>query len=125
MRKNISPHLQIYAAQFTSMLSILHRVSGIFLVLSLCSFWTLGQTIILNLSFYNFYFLISLFFNMQAFFLFFIIGFFIYHLTNGIRHLIWDSGHLLTNEAHYKSSYLVILLTIVTTNMIWCVFQLN
>jgi len=87
----LSPHLQVYNPQITSVLSILHRIMGValsvgtvFLIywLSAAAYgpeafaraqgffgsW-IGQLILLGLTF-------SLF----------------YHLTNGIRHLLWDMG---------------------------------
>lgn len=32
---------------------------------------------------------------------------FVYHYVNGIRHLIWDTGKLLTMKAVYTSGYII------------------
>lgn len=88
----LSPHLQIYQPQLTSVLSICHRMTGLALVVgSLALVWWLlaaadgdaafgtaqrfwgswlGLLLLLGWSF-------SLF----------------YHLCNGIRHLAWDAGY--------------------------------
>ena len=88
----LSPHLQIYSPQITSVLSILHRATGVVLTFGtiFLVYWLLaaahgpdaferaqffmgswyGQLVLLGVSF-------SLF----------------YHLANGIRHLIWDAGY--------------------------------
>lgn len=87
----LSPHLQIYKPQVTSVLSILHRLTGVALVIGTIPFvyWlaalaggadsyataqalfgsVLGQILL-------FLWVFSLF----------------YHLCNGIRHLFWDMG---------------------------------
>ena len=90
----LSPHLQIYRWQLTSVLSILHRASGVTLSAGtiLLVWWLiaaasgpeayegvqdfLGSWIGLLLLFG---WTLSLF----------------YHLCNGIRHLVWDTGHAL------------------------------
>ena len=88
----ISPHLQIYKPQITSILSISHRFTGIILYLStfLISLWLFctafnnNLKIILN----NFFFS-----NLGKIILFFITFSFTYHFLNGLRHLIWDFGY--------------------------------
>ena len=90
----LSPHLQIYKPQITSVLSISHRISGvalnfvlIMLVLGLLCI-TLGES--------YFELLISLitFFPIKIIIFLAILGF-SYHFLNGIRHIIWDFGFLL------------------------------
>jgi succinate dehydrogenase / fumarate reductase cytochrome b subunit len=87
----LSPHLQIYNPQITSVLSIMHRIMGVTL-----SFGTVFLIYWLSAAAYG----PDAFAQAQAFF-----GSFIgqlvllsltfslfYHLANGIRHLIWDVG---------------------------------
>lgn len=88
----ISPHLTIYKPQITTVMSILHRITGlalsfgtIFLVAWLwaaayspdCFTWLHGF-------FGSFFGKIMMFGWTVAFY---------YHLLNGIRHLWWDLGH--------------------------------
>ena len=87
----LSPHIQIYRPQITSVLSILHRATGIFLCFGAVVFawWVialalgpepyaavrgalgswLGRLLLLAWTFS-----------------------FFYHLCNGVRHLFWDAG---------------------------------
>ena len=87
----LSPHLQIYRPQITSVLSILHRMTGVALTVGtvLLTWWLVAAA-------YG----PEQFANAQAFFgsLFgqlFLWAFtfsLFYHLCNGIRHLLWDFG---------------------------------
>ena len=87
----LSPHLQVYRPQITSILSILHRITGVAL-----TFATLLLTWWLAAAAYG----PEQFADAQAF-----LGSWIgqlllwgftfavfYHLANGVRHLMWDFG---------------------------------
>ncbi len=106
-RRPLSPHLQVYRPQLTSVLSILHRATGIALSLGalLLVYWLiaaaageaeftyaqaligswLGRLLLLGWSF-------ALFF----------------HLANGIRHLFWDAGLGFGLPAVYASGWAVV-----------------
>ncbi|MDC7805334.1 succinate dehydrogenase, cytochrome b556 subunit [Luteimonas sp BLCC-B24] len=43
----------------------------------------------------------------------------VYHLLNGIRHLMWDSGWGFELPEVYRSGYTVIVLAVVLTAAIW------
>lgn len=43
----------------------------------------------------------------------------VYHLLNGIRHLMWDSGRGFELAEVYRSGYTVIALAVVLTAAIW------
>ncbi len=87
----LSPHIQIYRPQITSVLSIVHRITGVAL-----TFGTLFLT----------WWLVSAAYGPDAFataqaFLGSIVGHLLlwgftfavfYHLANGVRHLLWDFG---------------------------------
>ncbi len=114
----LSPHLQIYRWQLTSVLSILHRASGVALSAGaiLLVWWLvaaasgpqayegvqdfLGSWIGLLLLFG---WTLSLF----------------YHLCNGIRHLVWDTGHALDLELTYIGGWIVVGATGVLTLVAW------
>ena len=85
----LSPHLQIYKWQISSLLSIKHRISGVInlVALILIFFWLIvlsfGET-----NYELFLLTINSFFGK-----FILIGFtwsMIFHLLSGIRHLAWD-----------------------------------
>lgn len=94
MKKNelpISPHLQIYKPQLTSVLSISHRIAGIFLIslLPLVTIWL--TCLILGESIYQIFIQIMSLFISKIILIFICFGF-SYHMLNGIRHIFWDFG---------------------------------
>lgn len=114
----LSPHLQVYKPQITSMSSILHRASGAFLAIGLFLFaWgvislaqgpetydifiqfiqsTIGQIALVGWS--------------AAFF---------YHACTGIRHFILDSGYLYEKGVASLSGWIVILVAATMTACTW------
>ena len=108
----ISPHLQIYKPQLTSVLSIVHRGTGIFLSFGalLLAYWLLsiaaGPEVYSKLAAH-----ISAWYGQVILFAF--VFSLYYHLCNGVRHLFWDAGLGLEIETTYKSGYAVILITVI------------
>lgn len=110
----LSPHLQIYKPQITSLLSISHRISGValnfvlvMLVLGLLCI-TLGES--------YFELLISLInsFPIKIIIFLAILGF-SYHFLNGIRHIIWDFGFLLGIRSSAIFGYFIIATSIISS----------
>jgi len=114
INRPLSPHLTVYKPQLTSTLSIFHRISGAFLALSLIASFILYQSITANLNLYPFYWCLSLFLPSLLVFAFLniILVAFSYHMNNGIRHLLWDSGFFLDLTKVYASGKVVILSTV-------------
>lgn len=117
-KRPLSPHLQIYKPQMTSMTSILHRMTGFGLSvgLILLALWLFGAAYDAEL------------FTCVTEFAGSIIGIillagwsfaFYYHLANGIRHLIWDTGRMLAVEDAYKLGYLVLGFALSATVGTW------
>ena len=113
----LSPHLQIYKPQLTSVLSISHRMTGfalsIIVLLSPVIIYFLTNTagthqVVISLLQNSF---IKLIFSLALFGL-------IYHLCNGIRHLAWDAGYGLDLDSSYKSGYIVLGVSISLTLLI-------
>lgn len=116
----LSPHLQIYKPQITSMLSILHRITGVALAAGTLLFvWWLiaaaagpeayagvegfigswiGYIVMIGWSF-------SLF----------------YHLCNGIRHLFWDAGRGFEIATVERSGWVVVVASVGLTAAAWIV----
>ena len=114
----LSPHLQIYKPQLTSVLSITHRGTGVALSAGtlLLVYWLMalaagpesyetarevfgawyGQIVLLGFTFALFY-----------------------HLCNGIRHLFWDAGLGFELETAYASGAAVVVVSIVLTVFAW------
>ena len=103
----LSPHLQIYRWQLTSVLSILHRAAGVALSAGaiLLVWWLVAaasgpdayQSVADFLG--SWLGLLLLFGWTLSLF---------YHLCNGIRHLVWDTGHGLDLKSTYFGGWLVV-----------------
>ena len=114
----LSPHLQVYRWQLTSVLSILHRASGVFLALGVvplvgwlvaaaagpawfdCAQQIAGSIIGRTL-------------------LFVWTGAFFYHLLNGLRHLAWDAGWGFELSTTYRTGWAVLVVSTVLTIVAW------
>lgn len=115
--KPLSPHLQIYAPQLTSITSILHRVSGIgntvgLVLLSLILWGAANDS--------GLYFLITDFMT-TPFGLVVLSGFaasFSYHLSTGIRHFIFDAGAMMDLKNSYRLGYATLALALILSVLI-------
>ena len=114
----LSPHLSIYRWPITMTLSILHRATGLALSVGLLVLvaWlfsaasgvesyaavlsvldsTLGRACLVGWSF--------------AFF---------FHLSNGIRHLVWDAGFGFEKRQANASAWFVLVLALLLTAIFW------
>ncbi|HZL31166.1 MAG TPA: succinate dehydrogenase, cytochrome b556 subunit [Pseudolabrys sp.] len=114
----LSPNVQIYRPQLTSVLSILNRITGVALsggavalviwlvataagpqaygvVQGTIASW-IGQVVLFGVTF--------------AFFL---------HLCGGIRHLVWDTVHGFELRSIYISGWVVVAASIALTSVAW------
>lgn len=116
----LSPHISIYRWPITMVLSILHRITGIALSLGFIALvaWlfdaasgpetyavflsamdsVIGKLLLIGWSF--------------AFF---------FHLSNGARHLLWDTGRGLEKEQANASSWWVLIKAVALTAVFWWV----
>lgn len=110
----LSPHLQVYKPQLTSILSIKHRITGfcLSLVLPIYIFW------IVSLLFgplgYKFFVSVCSHFILKTIFILATYGF-SYHMMNGFRHLLWDLGYGLNIKFSTITSIVIIFLTLLCT----------
>lgn len=116
----LSPHLQIYRFQWTMLLSITHRITGVGLALgTLLLVWWLTA-----LALGPDYFamvqrllgswvgrLLLLGWTWSVF----------YHFCNGVRHLAWDAGRGFDLGVARASGWAVMLLSVVLTIALWAV----
>ena len=116
-KRPLSPHLQIYRPQLTSVLSITHRLTGFALSLvillspAILYFLTLSKnshTLVMNM-FQNSFVKLVLFLAIFGL---------SYHLCNGIRHLAWDAGYGLDLDSSYKSGYAVVAISLGITLLV-------
>jgi succinate dehydrogenase / fumarate reductase cytochrome b subunit len=120
MERPLSPFMfpTWYRFQITSVLSILHRFSGIALAVgSIVLTWWLvciaagGELFAVTHAFIASPIGLLLLFGWS-------IAFF-YHLCNGIRHLGWDAGYGFELRDAYRSGYAVIAATALLTIVSW------
>ena len=114
----LSPHLQIYRPQMTSVLSILHRITGVALGLGglLLVYWVVAAAAGPD-RFAVAQALIGSWFGYLVLFGFSVALFF--HLANGIRHLFWDAGYGFELRSAYASGIVVLAATVVLTSIAW------
>lgn len=114
----LSPHLQIYRPQITSVLSILHRISGVVLSFGIVVlvYW-LAAAAAGGSAYSSAVGLLGSFLGKLLLFAWSLA--FFYHLLNGIRHLVWDSGRGFEIPEVYRSGWIVVALTFVMTVVFW------
>jgi succinate dehydrogenase / fumarate reductase cytochrome b subunit len=114
----LSPHLQVYRLPITALMSISHRITGVILA---------GGCLLVTL------FLFGAAMGKEEFDL--IMGFaatpvgtglmmawsfvLYYHLCNGVRHLIWDTVHLLDQDKAIMTGWIVLAATAALTAATW------
>ena len=114
VKRPLSPHLQVYKPQLTSVLSITHRGTGVFLSLGalVLTYWLVSLAVSEEL--FNSFHLHTSFWYGKLFLIGFVFSLY-YHLANGIRHLFWDIGLGLEISTTYKSGYFIIFISVALT----------
>jgi len=112
-----SPHITIYRKQISSVLSILHRMTGIGLFAGLSII--VWYFIILVFSKFDAKYLLCMKCNIIKLPAIAICFAWFYHLCNGIRHLIWDSGYCFSIKAINLTGWLVIACSLAMTLALW------
>jgi succinate dehydrogenase / fumarate reductase cytochrome b subunit len=114
----LSPHLQIYRWQLTSVLSILHRMSGIALAIGaiLLVSW-IGAASDGPETYAKMQWFVGSWIGLLLLFGWSVALFF--HLCNGVRHLVWDTGHGLELKSVYASGWAVLVGTAALTVVAW------
>ena len=116
--KPLSPHIQIYSWNVSSLISISHRITGVIniLALTLICFWIasmlLGST--------NYEFIYSILISFFGKFL--VIGItwsFSFQILSEIRHLFWDMGYGFELTTSKISGIIVIFGSFVITILIY------
>ena len=120
VRRPLSPHLQVYRPQLTSILSIMNRVTGIALSAGtlLLVWWLVAAASGPDA-----------FATVQGFIgspvgLFVLFGWTLslfYHFFGGIRHLAWNMGWGYDLPQTHLSGWLSVAATVVSTVLVWAV----
>lgn len=120
MERPLSPFMfpTWYRFQVTSLLSIVHRLTGIALAVGsiLLAWWLVavaagGEIFAATHAFIASPIGILMLFGWSAAFF--------YHLCNGIRHLAWDAGYGFDIRDAYRTGYAVLVATVVLTALAW------
>lgn len=118
----LSPHLSVYRWPITMTLSILHRMTGVALSIGLIALVVWLESIAIGASSYDD---LSGWMNTgvgQLLLLGWCFSFF-FHLSNGVRHLFWDSGRGFEKSQANASSWIVIVATFALTAGYWLVLR--
>jgi len=114
----LSPHLSIYRWPVTMAASILHRATGVAMTVGFIVFagWLFdaasGPDVYAGFLGYM----------DTAVGCLLLVGWsyaFFFHLSNGIRHLVWDTGRGLEKEQATRSAWFVIVVSVVLTAAFW------
>jgi succinate dehydrogenase / fumarate reductase, cytochrome b subunit len=107
----LSPHLTIYRFMYTMALSILHRITGVWLALGLCAllYWLMsaaaGEA--------EYARALALLGSIPGRILLLLwLAAFCYHFFNGLRHLAWDAGLGLERRAARISGRIALALAL-------------
>jgi succinate dehydrogenase / fumarate reductase cytochrome b subunit len=119
----LAPNIQIYRPQLTSVLSILHRITGVTLSVGaiVLVIWLLAAArgpqayAVVQGAIASWIGQVVLFGTMFAFFL---------HFCGGIRHLVWDTVHGFELRSIYISGWAVMTASVVLTAVAWVVGSL-
>ena len=114
----LSPHLQVYRPQLGSVMSISHRLTGLFLGVGalFLTFWLTSmaggpsqyatvQALVDSL--FGRAILVAWTFSL------------FYHLCNGIRHLFWDAGYGYDLQSSHLSGWATLITSVLLTAGLW------
>ena len=118
VRRPLSPHLQVYRPQITSVLSIMNRISGVATsVGTLLMVWWLVASAGSPKGFASMQGFVGSWFGLLLLFGWTLA--LVYHFVGGIRHLAWDLGYGWDLPQVYASGYAAIAATGILTVLIW------
>ncbi len=119
-QRPLSPHLQVYRPQITSVMSIAHRITGV--INAFGALLLAAALIAIASGEAGFDKVAHVMASLHGKLVLAVFCFTLtYHLLNGIRHLIWDAGHGYQIPSVYRSGYIVIMLSVLITALLWWV----
>lgn len=116
----LSPHLQVYRPQITSVLSIAHRISGFGLAVGVAlATWWLWSIVLGSASYEIFYkFCKSMPGQLMLFMWLWAL---VFHFLNGIRHLFWDAGKGFSMKSVTISGWCVVTASMALSYFYWAI----
>lgn len=120
VRRPMSPHLQVYRPQLTSVLSIANRLTSIAISAgTLLLVWWLVAAASGPRAFATVQHVIANPIGLLVLFGWTVS--LVYHFFAGIRHLVWDSGHGFSLPATHRSGWITVAATVAVTGLIWAI----
>jgi succinate dehydrogenase / fumarate reductase cytochrome b subunit len=122
-QRPLSPHLSIYRQKLTGTLSILHRITGVFLAFGAFALaaWLVAASG--DAEGYSGFMAIAASWPAQLF-ICATVAALMYHLLNGIRHLLWDMGWGLELPRAYATGWTVVVLSLLGTAVLcWLAYD--
>ncbi|MED5461534.1 MAG: succinate dehydrogenase, cytochrome b556 subunit [Pseudomonadota bacterium] len=117
----LSPHLTIYRWPITMVLSIIHRITGVALSVGLVAL--VAWLVVIAYDFIPYDPVLAFMRSLSGRVVLFGFSFaFFFHLSNGIRHLIWDTGRLFEKRQVDTSAWIVLLASVSMTLFYWFVW---
>ena len=114
----LSPHLQIYKWQISSLLSIAHRIVGVINIIAITAICIWSLLLLLGTESYQpINFFLNTFFG--KFIAVSLCWTFSFHICNELRHLIWDLGYGFELRATKITGLIVILGSFLSTFLIY------
>lgn len=117
-KRPLSPHLQVYKLPMTAILSILHRATGAALAVGtilVAAFFIAAAS---GEDHYNFVMGLATSLIGQLV-LFAWSAALYYHMCNGVRHLVADTGRLLTKKSSRAANFVVLIAAATLTVATW------
>jgi succinate dehydrogenase / fumarate reductase cytochrome b subunit len=118
VQRPLSPHLQVYKPQITSVLSIMHRATGVAasVGLLLLTWWIVAAATSDSAYAAASWFMRSI---IGLLMIFGWIASLWYHFCNGIRHLAWDAGYGFELAEVHLTGRIVVIATAVLSVITW------
>ena len=114
----LSPHIQIYSWNISSLISISHRITGVINIIALTVVCLWIASLLLGESNYEYikFFLQSIF---GKFIILTLVWSFTFQILSEVRHLFWDFGYGFELKTSKISGLLVILGSFIFTTLIY------
>jgi succinate dehydrogenase / fumarate reductase cytochrome b subunit len=120
VRRPLSPHLQVYAPQLTSLLSIMNRVTGLATAIgTVLLVWWLAAAASGPAAFAHVQGFIGSWLGL--FMLFGWTASLFYHFFGGLRHLAWDAGYGFELPQTHRSGWAAVIASVVATLLVWSI----
>lgn len=116
----LSPHLQVYRLPVTAILSITHRITGVWLTVGMVVLAVVLMTVAEGADRYASVQVLLRSSPGRAFIWLWIYAL-VFHLCHGIRHLIWDTGHGLEKGTLNRHAWLELATSVVLTAVLFFV----